>query len=566
MMDEAEPMSRRPSAGTILRAATLLAALAFLLFLGACGDDGGSDDDAGDDRPPVGDDGDDDDGEPTPVMDYVTIEGAPAPANPVTGAQTPPALNRVGFQRFRADTGDAPPQPVSAVLVLIGGHTIGGNEFHALARELVRLSRGEVEVWLLERRCHFLEDTWGMQRAEALRDPRIAHGYYFSGLAVDGRTFGGNPDGKGPVTEMMSEWGLDLEFADIRRVLSLVPDGLRQRTVFLGGHSRGVAFAEAFAAYRFPDGRRGTDDLAGLVLIDGGAKGGMPETEAEYLAWLDGLRRGARSRIYTIPFYPLGAGLYQMLEISAMAAAEGFTDPSDLEMGPDAIWPEGGRVLHGLLNFNSGRRVTVTNEALFGVLMDNQFGTIPLLLGQVGYPTGGAVEHGEKRDRLAEPGVLYSWLRGNEVNPPESGDIQLLMWGLFEGPSNVFDWYYSARWDIEIAVAGHDRFETEGTWRDAYFNLRTSEVDVPVYALETGLLAGTDEYETYRDLLAPVRGQNRPRSEVGFHRLQVPQWLHLDPVMARRDMNPFASDLATWLLDTTDGPVQVPPMGTPFGP
>ena len=514
----------------------------------------------GDDgAPPAGGGGDDEfPGEPVPVVEYVNLEADPAPPNPVTGAVTPPELNRIGFLRFRADTGDAPPRPVSAILLLLGGHTIGTNEFLHLGREMVRMSGGNVEVWAQERRSHFLEDNWGVNRAEDLRDPRIAQGYYFHDQEVDGRTFGGFLNPRGPETEMMSEWGLALEYADIHRILSLVPDGARQTAVFLGGHSRGVAFAEGYAAYLFPDGHRGKDDVAGLVLIDGGARGGGPQTAADYLQQIDDMRRGKMVRTFAIPFSAIAAPIYVELEIAAMAAADGLTDPDDPEMGPDGIWTGGATVLHALLDVASGRKVTVTNAALFGCLMDNQFALFDLLTGQVGYPTGGAIEHGPKRDRLAESGVVYSWLDGDQVDPPESGSIQLLFWGMFEGPSNVFDRYYAMRWDVELDTAGYGRFETEGTWRDAWFNERTSAVDVPVYALETSLLAGTGEFEAYRDLLAPLRGQDRPRTEAGYHHLLVPQWGHLDPCFARREMNPFYPDLLEWLLETSTGTVRVP--------
>ena len=490
------------------------------------------------------------------VFDYVTLDADPSDPNPINGGVAPSGTNRVGFVRARADSGNNAPRPVSAILVLLGGHTLGGGEFLYLAPELINLADGDLEVWLEDRRCHFLEDDRGLDRAKEIRDPKVAHDYYFGGQPIDGQVFAGFLPGRGRATDFMSEWGLDLELRDIRRILSLVPEAGRRTNLFLGGHSRGVAFAQAYASHLFADGHLGSDDLAGLVLIDGGPKGGGPTSEQEYLDWIRWIRTGVVARYATFP--PVVTPFYTLIPILAMAAADDFANPSDPSLGPGGIWPYRGAADLVFRALFLGKNITLTNEAVFGVFVDKQFAAIEILTGNLGTLDGGPVQHLVKRDIPSSEETTYIWVRGSQTVPPEPGDIQALIHTFFAGPTPALEPYYPARVDLDLATAEDAMFRTEGTWRDAYFVQRNDRVDAPVYALATALLSASPDYQNYRDSLAPVRGGNAPRDVTGFHLLAIPEWDHLDPIMARPEMNPFYPDLWAWLQETASGSVQIP--------
>jgi alpha-beta hydrolase superfamily lysophospholipase len=91
-------------------------------------------------------------------------------------------------------------------------------------------------------------------------------GLYFSNGQAGGKAFGGflHQSGVG----YMSEWGLAAHIADLEAVFSNIP-GDHKKNLFLLGHSLGGSFVEAHGAWRFADGTRGAEHVAGLVLMDG---------------------------------------------------------------------------------------------------------------------------------------------------------------------------------------------------------------------------------------------------------------------------------------------------------
>jgi len=491
---------------------------------------------------------------PGVVKRYIEIDGEPAPPNPVTGDTTPAKFNKVRYIRYRADTGDEPPVPVKAILVMLPGFTVGTGYLTYMARNLVDMSCGRIEVWLVERRHHLLEDPTGMIAAEQAGDPWIANGYYYEGAEVDGKTFAGFIDGSGPDSAMVSEWGLDIAMKDIRTVIRQVPESARQATVFLGGQSRGVAFVRAYAAYEFEDGRLGVEDLAGLALVDGDSQYNDKMTEQGYLDNLDDIRSGKKARFVTVP--PAGPPIYTFLEILAMASSEGFGDPDDPQLGPNGQFPEFGPLGPLLPLLFRQQDIHMTNEAFFGFATDTDSAIIDILKAGLG-----AMDGPTAKDALGvyptDPDHLYTWKHWNEVDPPEFCEIQDLIKSLYEGPSNALDPYYASRLDLDFFVA--DQLETAGTWRDKYFRFKSSQMDAPVYALGSHILSEQPERVTrYRDQIAPVRGQDLPRSEYGFEILWKPEWEHIDTVFAVAATNDFFSGLLDWMIEFSKGEVQVP--------
>lgn len=552
-----------------MRAKTLMAA-AFFLVGAACGGGAGAPDGGAGvaDAPDASDVRDASDvldvvapSCPAVIREYVEIPGDPAPPNPVTGAVTPPAFNVVRYIRYRADSGDAAPYEADAILVVAPGFTVGSGYLGYMAKSLVALSCGRVEVWLTERRHHLLEDPVGMNAAEAARDPRLAYAYYFEGAEVGGKTFAGVLDPKGPATETLSEWGLDIALKDLHRVIEQVPAASRQASVFLGGHSRGVGYVQAYAAYEFEPGHLGCDDLAGLVLIDGDSRYDDAMTEADYLERLKRIREGTSPRYVNVP--PASPEIYIFLEILALAASDDVTTPGDPELGPDGQFGTLGPLQSLAPLLFRGLDITMTNEAFWGFAADTESAILDILRSGLG-KLDGPTEADELGVYPSDEGHLYRWKHYDQVEPAEFCEIQDLLHALYEGPSNAPDPYYAARLDQDFFAADH--MNTAGTWRDAYFPLRASAMNAPVYVLGSRLLSGEPERVTdYQDRIAPVRGQALARSEFGFEVLWKPEWEHIDTVFAVAETNPFFADVIAWMQRFSGGVVQVPRHGAAWG-
>jgi pimeloyl-ACP methyl ester carboxylesterase len=519
-------------------------------------DPGADDDDyewTDDDQP-----ADDDDDNWPEIIDvigeYLSIEGEPAPPNPVTGLETPPEFNRIQFYRFREKTNGSA-RPISKVLILIPGFTVGANSIMYAAKSLVELADGDLEVWVPDHRHHLLEDQWGMDVAEHLRNPNIAIDYYFRNRPILGKTYSGFLKGKEPATDMMSEWGLDIVMKDLRRLIHLIPEENRATSVFLGGHSRGVAFARAFAANEFSDGILGSEEIAGLVFIDGVTRYQPWKSQSSIEKDLNYLRDGSSSRFVALPL--LGPSLYVFTEILGMAASRDFAIPGNTELGPDGIFPNKGPfALLTPIAFR-GRNITMTNEAFTGFLADNESGLVGIVragLGRLDGPTN--------RDFLGvyptDENRTYTWVGYDETDPAEPTDIQDLIPTIYKGPSNVVDRYYSSRLNLDLIIA--DQGETAGTWREEYFRMYTSQIDAPVIAIVTRIIAGTDRSEQYRNKLAPVRGQDLPRDEFGYEIIRRPDWDHVDPIYAKAENNEFFHRLIEWMDEFSSGEICAPQM------
>ena len=534
----------------------------------ACGSEGASknlsDDDTGlafgddtstDDTTPDGVDdasGDDTggDGPVKVIYDYFLIDGTPAPPNPVTGAETPDEFNKIPIFRFRADTHGFGPRPVNAIFIIQAGFIAGANQMFFIARNLVELSGGAVEVWIPERRHTLLEDQLGMDTAEALKNPYIAYDYYFEDGVIDGKTYT-PPDPYGPDTDMMSEWGLDIWMHDLRRVIDLIPEEYHRTNVFLAGDSRGVAFTQAFAAYEFEDGKIGADDLTGLICWDGGVRTNPDLDKNLYLLDIWEIRRGLLSRTVNVDIESSW-----FMEIFGMISSEGMGDPDDPTLGPDGFFPTYGP-FEGLFPFlTRWHDVRVTNESFIGLVLDSDYMPYPKFMGHLGQLTGPEI----KRDIFgyypAQDGGTYSWLRWNECTPREFVDIQKLARMLYEGPSNFTDFHYSARLDLDLQAA--DFFETEGTWRHDYFHFYTSRVDVPVFAIVSKLYAGLDLMEKFRNEIAPVRGTNGPRDDESFKLIYKTDWSHLDAIAVELTKNDVLPGLLDWIGNWSSGQITIP--------
>ena len=557
-------------------------ALILIIILGcsiciSCGDDDDSeaqydnddsgdddDDDDDDDNDNDNDDNDDNDDDDYPhieiVTEFFTIDGPVPPANPVSGAETPEEFNKLPMFRFRADTGDDDPRKVRSILIMLPGYSAGASQFQFMARDLITMAGGNLEVWVSDTRTNLFEDQYGMDIAEEEKAPGLAYSYYFNEIPIYGHTFTGWLDPFEPATDPMTEWGLALRMKEIRAMVEQVPQQNRKTNIFLGGHSRGARLVQMYAAYQFEDERLGADDLAGILLLDGGVVfNPTVYSEESYLGYLFLLRSRHVPRYYSDWG---GPKVFFKLQFFGMVCTEGYGPQGDERFGPDGFWEDWEHFETYRDALTRGHDVTLSNSAFWGLLLDNNYTPfVNPFSGQMGKMTGGEITDGILSDFPSEDGATYNWVDYNETDPEELMDIQDLFLFTYAGPSDFGDPYFSSRLAIDDDAAG--KLETEDTWQHNYFPFYSSQMDAPVFALEGKLLSVTNFYKEYREMLPSVRGSSMPRTSYGFDILEEPSWGHLEVLMIQKDRNPFYVQLLDWMTAWSDGGVKVPPFGDP---
>ena len=520
-----------------------------------------ADDDDDDDDDDNDDDNNDDDYPPISIVsEFFTIDGPAPPPNPYNGAETPDEFNKLPMFRFRADTGGDEPTKVRSILIMLPGYSAGASQFQFMARDLITMAGGNLEVWVSDTRTNLFEDQYGMDIAEEEKAPGLAYSYYFHETPVYGHTFAGWLDPFEEATDMMTEWGLDLRMKEIRAMIEHVPEDGRAHNVFLGGHSRGARVVQMFAAYQFEDGRLGADDLAGILLLDGGEViAPSVYSEESYATALFLLRSGIAPRFFSDWG---GPKIFFKMQFYGMVCTEGYGAEGDERFGPDGFWEDWEYFEKFRPWMTRGHDVTLANAAFWGSLLDNNY--TPFFnpfSGQMGKLTGGEITDGILGDYPSEDGATYYWLNYNESDPEELMDIQDLFLFTYAGPSDFGDPYFSSRLAIDDDMVGV--LETENTWKHNYFKFYSSRMDAPVFALEGKILSLSNFYKEYREMLPSVRGSSAPRTRLGFEILEMPTWGHLEVLMVQKDRNPFYNQLLDWMTTWSVGAVKVPHFGDP---
>lgn len=500
--------------------------------------------------------------------DVLRVPGVTAPPNPTTGDATPPELDATQVLRYRADVD--PPAAARAIVIGMPGFLGGGGSFDALARALVlrgTAASAPIEVWAIDRRSNLLEHTRGLDTAEAMNDPEIAQAYYFGRDTIGGEEFPGfHMQGSVPY---MSEWGLAVHVEDLRRVIALVPEAERRGRVFLVGHSLGGTLVEAYAAWRFEDGVRAFDEIAGLAMIDG-VLGTAPITEAEYH---DGAGTGftaspgveairTTTRFVELPV--LGIAVHARSEIVAMRAL----------LAPEEVVVDRGRdqLLQILLGLGAGRVPPLTNRAALGFAFDDESTAVSFAGVSAGDPTGGPVETYENGlamatlQRPSDPTATYDWIDALEATPTEHTPIDNLARSYVHGRSNFPEWYFPARLPLDLLAVAGARVPEDG-WQAA-FGLRAFDgalIDAPVLAIAAGFVAPAS-FERVRSRIAPVIGDGRTHAgldrtdERAFRVLDASHLTHIDPLTgADVPANPVPAALEAFVLEhAAPGGVVVP--------
>jgi len=446
----------------------------------------------------------------------------------------PEVADDINFLRFRSRSAGDDPAAADAVLVVMPGFYCGSNAFWYLGRQMVYMAMLEgsnIEVWAVERRPNRLEDLAGLNAAEGAGDADLAIDYYNNNIPVGGKTFGGFLDDAS--APYLSEFGMKLVMEDVYKVITtMIPDPeVRRSKVFVGGHSLGGPLAHIFAAWDFDGDPATLDDAgyrncAGLVGLDGAlsltmgmmepAAEALPEEppaetdddgmEAYYAELVQGLRNGTVPRIFPLltPDAPI------MMELAAMEADQRPEEESTLinkvpgtELVDLMLKMLHSRSLdHFLVHVPDITDFRYTNEALLGVILDDNFMPVKIVQASMGFLAGGAVVRKDfplpgdlaqipllgdmlgsfiRLDGLfiandAGPsyfelgkGPLYGWVDFDQVGRAsdpeykdtqgsltyttmieEVSDIRDVSQVVYKGSSNLIEWYFTTRLMVDM--------------------------------------------------------------------------------------------------------------------
>lgn len=205
------------------------------------------------------------------LSEYICVPSLARPAG------TPEQLNKASFIRVH----ERSPRSSKVDAVIIYGANFGDNIDTELPAEIVEMAAKQgknVEVWCMLHREVNLQDTRGLGAAAFARDPSIALRYYFGDNYVgstgrfDG-VLGGTGSSFTPLQQsdvpFMADWGADVQNADVESVLDLVPPAERASNAFLMSASPNSEFNTQFAGFKLHDGKRGYQELAGIIAVEG---------------------------------------------------------------------------------------------------------------------------------------------------------------------------------------------------------------------------------------------------------------------------------------------------------
>ena len=548
--------------------------------VGACSDDdNGSGVDAGTDASDAqtfvdaspGDGSAGDAGEPIVVTSQSRSYPVPlSEPNPVTGQQAPPETATISVTRFWARNGT---RPTKAIVLAYPGAALGAGSYAELAKNLIVRSKGAIELWAYERRSNVLEDRVGIDAAKRGGDVNIATGYYADGQVVDGHVFGGVIGPTEPT--YMSEWGLAQEVRDLSMVLHFIDEEKRKTNVILLGFSLGAPIVSDFAAWDF-DGQKGSDDLAGIVMLDGGGlRQSLTENEYHHEGCVGslGLSVGLDDLRAHGPYYQqpgLDAGFWLALEIAGMRASGLYGDPS-VEIQDQFI--------KDMVSISEDKAdLRFTARAALGLMVDDQFSPALVMRTSVGTAVGGDLEKyhnpfsGEDLMRPADTNVVYSWQEYDQTDPPELTSLDDVADAISAGPTGGLEWYPPVRLTLDqcavdsLDVAASDE---DYRWKLGFRVTHNAEMDAPVFFFfaEYGEIFDMQFVENYRLSLPPV-GPDRPNTgvardpslpayESGFALIVAPKFHHLDTILAASETGEtyLYGPLVDFILANTQGTV-----------
>lgn len=342
-------------------------------------------------------------------------------------AQIPADCQQIHYKRyFPRNSALQTPADADALLVLMPGMLGAANTFSSLAEQLVYqgLKQGlNLQIVALNRRSQCLADVAGLNAAEQARDVNVAVDYYYHNASIEGRTFQGFQ--KGVETRFLTDFGIARAVEDMYQVAKvLVPDqAMRQQKLFIGGHSLGANLTTAFMGWDFDGDARTSDDAgyrqaAGFVRLDISVTpldatldpftlyaanttsvDSQSDASQRYQREIWKMRNGLLPRVVRFP--GVDAETLALLDLAAMLADWAPTEENtllrELPLGfnPTLML----RLIHSrdlnafLKNTPHAKDFRYTNEALLGMIMDDNFMPVKILQTSLGFLNGGRVTH-----------------------------------------------------------------------------------------------------------------------------------------------------------------------------
>jgi pimeloyl-ACP methyl ester carboxylesterase len=480
---------------------------ALVLVAGACGggDDGGGDGGAA--EPAAG--GDDSD----------------------TGAETSGPQVRVETVEVEAGSGSAEynrvrviehgPDDAENVLVLVPGTSAGAAYFTPVALDIVGALDGW-QVWSVDRRENLLEDHSTLEdRVAGDATTQETFDYYLGWLGDDTIAEHFEPvgglGGDAASLDFAREWGMAVAIGDLHAVMDEAAS--LGGEVVLGGHSLGGSITVAYATWDF-DGRAGAEELAGIALIDGGSGAGQAPTVEEAQAELAELETGSAFNDIVGLGLPWAAGVF-----NALGSTATVLEPDEPSIG----------YASPLIPQNLKPPLAPTNAAQYGYALDAETSPDGLELVQMNL------------GRLADSGDPRGWV-DDELVPVERA--ARMFSGLVEGADgdetlgmDGTAWYHPRRLSIDSGAV-NGGIENPAQELLGVRAIHGSELDLPIYALETTFGAG--RVLNGARLLAEQSGI--PESELTLVD-ESDRLTHTDPMGVETSQNPLVETLVPFLRD-----------------
>jgi pimeloyl-ACP methyl ester carboxylesterase len=411
---------------------------------------------------------------------------------------TPDQYDKVGI------LAEGPPS-AKKILVLVPGTSASAAYFEPLARDIAGRAKGW-QVWSVERRENLLEDHTmadRLKRGEAT--PLQLFDYYLGYLTKPSVTehVVNVPDAS---VLFARRWGMRVAVEDLRRVIEKARE--QSREVVLGGHSLGGSITTAYATWDF-DGHAGSEDLSGLVFIDGGS-GPSTLTADQAAQTLQNFQNQSPWLTFG-GIAPPFAGLFNIVG-STLANVD----------------PNSRSILQGFPFVPSSLRapVIVTNEAGYGFSLDTETSPPQLAAAQV------------HAGHLAAAGDPRGWDPAGEITPIQRVATMFSGAGLLGLDGTA--WYHPMRLTIDSQAVGAGIANPAQDVLDVH-SIHGSELALPIYAFAAAL--GNQRVLAAARLLAsqssiPDRAVTLVDGSATY--------AHVDPLAAYPD-NDFVSTLLPFL-------------------
>jgi hypothetical protein len=339
------------------------------------------------------------------------------------------------------------------------------------------------------------------------------------------------------------------------------------------GHSLGGSFAEAYGAWTFAsDSRRGAEELAGVILIDG-ILGDAPSTEDEYLNGSTGQGfpspglNGIRANTPYVALPLLGVSALINAEIAALHA----------HFDPEGVIADGTRDFQFSVLVGADMP-PMTNMTALGLAFDSAHEPLPFVRATIGTIVGPTESYTSmfSVDPLLRPSdvaTTYSWTDGPSA-PGEFSSAADLAEAMVQGESNLAEWYFPARLALDLAAVGGANVPMTGY--PSTYGLRAfggSANDAPVLCITAELVGDVTECDRVRGRVAPTVGAGRPGAgavrgadgsdAAGFRILDVTTMAHIDPVLARDlPANPVPAKIEAFIDENVESGTVVVPVQT----